>query len=94
MLGIMKQAGEAYNEVTRTSFTLQNILDMENQILCNDPKSLFSKPIPHSYLSSIRLPDRLQDQNGLTQLPFPFVFTESRKAGLRKLLPIPAKRQT
>lgn len=90
----MKQVSEAYKQVTRKGFTLQNISDLQNQILCNDPKSMFSKPIPRSYLSSLELPDRLQDQKDADQLPFPFVFTESRKTCLLKLLPLPAKQTT
>ena len=84
----MKQSREAYNELSPERFTVES-LEMGSQILLNNPNSLFSKPIPHSYLSSKELPDRLQNPNNWVQLPFPFVFTPSRKHCLRMLLPLP-----
>ena len=88
----MKQASEAYNELSPERFTVASLLEMGSQILSNDPKSLFSKRIPQSYLSSIQPPERLQDPGNWMHLPFPFVFTPTRKACLRMLLPVPQKK--
>ena len=88
----MEQAKKAYEEVSRECFNKESLLRLNGQILCNDPKSLFSKPIPRSYLTPTALPERLQDPKNHDYLPFPFVFTPSRNACLEKLFPVPGKK--
>lgn len=51
------------------------------------PNILFAKPISHNYISSINLPNRFHNPSIKNFLTFPFVFTQTRKDCLKRLLP-------
>lgn len=49
---------------------------------------MFSQPINHSFFTSIELPNRLKNPTNKSQLPFPAVFSPSRKSVIQELFPI------
>lgn len=89
----MQKSKEAFHAIIKKPLP-EEIIKMKEEVLINDQNSIFSKPIPLSYLLSRTVPSRLVDLEKKDFLPYPFLFTPSRKDCLDKMLPLPSYEET
>ena len=88
----MNKAKKAFSMINNRSFDLQDISNMGDHALMVN--GIFSDKISIEYVTSSGLPLRLKHASDSSYLPYPFVFTPSRKECLKNLLPQPKEFQT
>ena len=88
----MNNAQKAYSFISNESFGKTDIINLGNHVLTN--QSIFSKKIMLEHISSKKLPGRLTDASDPNCMPYPFVFSPSRKECFAHLLPSPKMQYT
>ena len=88
----MKKAQNAYLLIGNETFGKKDIVGLGDNALTN--QSIFSKKIMIQQVSANKLPGRLKNALDPSYLPYPFVFSPSRKACLQHLLPTPKETLT
>ncbi len=83
----MNKAQKAYLFISNESFGIEDISKLGDHALTD--QSIFSKKIMIDHVSSRSLPYRLTDASDPNCLPYPFVFSPSRKNCFARLLPSP-----
>ena len=88
----MNKAQKAYLFISNESFGIEDISKLGDHALTD--QSIFSKKIMIDHVSSRSLPYRLTDASDPNCLPYPFVFSPSRKNCFARLLPSPKMNST
>ena len=83
----MEKAKKAYSVIRSQSFGMEEIAKMGSRALMD--QGIFSDKILSEVVTSKTLSDRLKNPLNESYLPYPFVFSPSRKACFAKLLPFP-----